>query len=376
MRRLDPRLSVLLCAAFSATLWWAAPPAQATKYAGEFLKIPVGARAIGMGGGFCAVSDDATAAYWNPAGMIYLPYREVIVQHAEKFGNLLNHDYAGAVYPVGGRSERRAAVGFSAIRLAADDIPITPRPGSLQPGQYLDYGTDNDPTTPGNGQGNGQWDPGERLLLTSADLYLASSSDLAAVVSFARQHGSRWAYGANVKFVRQSIPDTLFGEHVTSFGAGIDVGTLYMPTDAVTLGAVVHDLTTTYLAWSNGTRELIVPTLDTGASFNFFPAERHALTWGFDLAWGFERRKLDSELSLGGQTWDVRTGLEYWYRNLFALRSGVDGKDLDFGAGVRYKHFGADYAASLHRFFAADDKAFPDDTELDATHLVSLGLSW
>jgi len=202
-------------------------------------------------------------------------------------------------------------------------------------------------------------DPGERLLLTSADLYLASSSDLAAVVSFARQHGSRWAYGANVKFVRQSIPDTLFGEHVTSFGAGIDVGTLYMPTDAVTLGAVVHDLTTTYLAWSNGTRELIVPTLDTGASFNFFPAERHALTWGFDLAWGFERRKLDSELSLGGQTWDVRTGLEYWYRNLFALRSGVDGKDLDFGAGVRYKHFGADYAASLHRFFAATTRRSP-----------------
>ena len=56
--------------------------------------------------------------------------------------------------------------------------------------------------------------------------------------------------------------------------------------------------------------------------------------------------------------------------------TGANGKDLDFGAGVRYKHFGADYAASLHRFFAADDKAFPDDTELDVTHLVSLGLSW
>ena len=52
-----------------------AVPAHATKYAGEFLKIPVGARAIGMGGAFVAVTDDATAPYWNPAGGVYLPYR-------------------------------------------------------------------------------------------------------------------------------------------------------------------------------------------------------------------------------------------------------------------------------------------------------------
>ena len=41
-----------------------ATPAVATKYAGEFLKIQVGARALGMGGAFTAVADDATAPYW------------------------------------------------------------------------------------------------------------------------------------------------------------------------------------------------------------------------------------------------------------------------------------------------------------------------
>jgi len=205
---------------------------------------------------------------------------------------------------------------------------------------------------------------------------MASASDLAALISFARQRGPHWGFGGNLKFVRQSIPDTIPGEHVTSFGAGLDAGVLYMPTDAVTIGAAVHDLTTTYLAWSNGTRELIVPTLDSGAAFNFFPAEHHALTWGVDLAWGFEGRKLDSQIKLGRLTADVRTGLEYWYRSTFALRSGVKGKDLDFGAGVRYKHFAADYAAALHRFFASDDKQFPDDTQLNVTHLVSVGVSW
>jgi hypothetical protein len=354
-----------------------AAPASATKYAGEFLKIQVGARALGMGGAFTAVADDATAPYWNPAGMVYLPYREVIPQHQEKFGNLANHDYLGGVWPLGGPKGRNAAFGVGIVRFAVDDIPITKRPGALLPGiDFLDYGVDGDESTPDAGQADGVWQRGERLLLDSEDLYMASSSDLAVMLSYARQRGERWAYGGNLKFVRQSIPDTLFGQHVTSFGAGLDAGVMYMPSDAVTLGAVFHDLTTTYLVWSNGTRELIAPTLDTGAAFTFHPADRHALTWAVDLAWGFERRAYDAELSLGGQTWDVRTGLEYWYHSVLALRTGVNAKDLAFGAGLRYKQVGVDYAAQLHRFFAADDKQFPGDTNLDLTHLVSASFSW
>jgi len=354
-----------------------AAPAGATKYAGEFLKIQVGARALGMGGAFTAVADDATAPYWNPAGMVYLPYREVIPQHQEKFGSLANHDYLGGVWPLGGAAGRNAALGVGLVRFAVDDIPITPRPGALRPGvDFLDYGLDNDPTTPDEGQADGVWQPGERLLLDPDDLYLASSSDMAMILSYARQRGERLAFGGSLKFVRQSIPDTLPGEHVTSFGAGLDAGILYMPSDAVTLGAAMHAITTTYLAWRNGTKELIAPTLDTGAAITFHPAERHALTWALDLAWGFENRKEDAQLSLGGMTMDVRTGFEYWYRNLLAVRTGANVKDLAFGAGLRYKQVGVDYAAQLHRFFAADDEQFPDDTNLDVTHLVSASFSW
>ena len=373
-----------------------APPAHATKYAGEFLKIQVGARALGMGGAFTAVADDATAPYWNPAGMVYLPYKEVVPQHQEKFGSLANHDYLGAVLPLDGGKGRHAALGVGFVRFAVDEIPITPRREALRPGiDFLDYGTDNDPTTPGGGQGNNVWDPGERLLLTSDNLFLASSSDMALLLSYARQRSERWAFGGTLKFIRQSIPsdevtyridaDTSGAdttsvvtdvEHATSFGAGLDAGLLYMPSDAVTIGVAIHDLTTTYLAWSNGTRELIVPTMDTGIAFNFKPASQHALTWALDLGWGFERRKLDSELSLGGQTFDVRTGLEYWYRNLLAMRSGANGRTLAFGAGLRYKQLGVDYAAELHRFFASDDPDFPDDENLDTTHLVSASFSW
>jgi hypothetical protein len=196
-------------------------------------------------------------------------------------------------------------------------------------------------------------------------------------LSFARQRGRHFAWGGTVKFVRSSLPDTVPGQHVTSFGAGLDAGLLYMPTDAVTLSAVMHDLTTTYITWSNGVREQVAPNLVTGAAFNFFPGPTHALTWGTDLAWDFEDRTLDAQIHLGGPfNVDLRTGLEYWYRSTLALRSGVNGKDLDFGVGVRYKHFGADYAAALNRFFAKDDPSFPDDHNLETTHLLSASFSW
>src|SRR5436190_10778481 len=85
-------------------------PAGATKYAGEFMKIPVGARAVGMGGAFTAVCDDATAPYWNPAGMVYLPYREVFLQHAEQFGDLVNHNFGSYVMPLKAHDHERAAL--------------------------------------------------------------------------------------------------------------------------------------------------------------------------------------------------------------------------------------------------------------------------
>src|SRR5262245_2237538 len=280
----------------SAVAVLAASPAAATKYAGEFMKIPFGARAQGMGGAFSAVCDDATAPYWNPAGMVYLPYREIIVQHAEKFGSLLNHDAGSIVVPLKGPEGKHLALGVAVMRLGSDDILVTPRPGGLRANvDYWDFGIDNIDDTGDYGEGNGRWDPGEKLLLDESTLFRASSEDYAVLLSIAKQRGTHWAFGGNLKFVHQSLPDTIPGQHVTAFGAGLDVGVLWMPRDAVTVSAMAHDLTTTYLSWSNGTRENVIPTLDTGVSFAFEPGTRQALTWSTDLNWGFQRRKFDSE---------------------------------------------------------------------------------
>ena len=49
--------------------------------AAQFLKIGVGARAAGMGESFVAVSNDASALYWNPAGITQSTGNEIIVSH-------------------------------------------------------------------------------------------------------------------------------------------------------------------------------------------------------------------------------------------------------------------------------------------------------
>ena len=40
--------------------------------AAEFLEIPVGARGIGMGSAYSAVTDDISSIWWNPAGLGFL----------------------------------------------------------------------------------------------------------------------------------------------------------------------------------------------------------------------------------------------------------------------------------------------------------------
>ena len=66
-----------------------------------FDDIGIGARPLGMGGAFVAVSDDANAAIYNPAGLGYITAAAAGFTHVRMYSGAVNHNYAAIVLPLG-----------------------------------------------------------------------------------------------------------------------------------------------------------------------------------------------------------------------------------------------------------------------------------
>ncbi len=89
-----------------------------------FLKVGVGARAAGMGEAFTAVSDNALATYWNPAGLLAAKRSNVSLMH--------NRWLRDVTSQFGALQFRRNAssLAFHVYSFSVDDIPVRDRPGS------------------------------------------------------------------------------------------------------------------------------------------------------------------------------------------------------------------------------------------------------
>jgi hypothetical protein len=316
------------------------------KYAAEFLKIPVGARAIGMGGAFSALADDATAVYWNPAGLIFESRRQIWAEHAEQFGDIANHDFLAFSQPLNAtRGGDLQAIGLGFIRSAVDDILVDSLdPSRLVPDEHFI-----------DANGNETWDPGETLLTANIPFELDSVSEMAFMFSYARTIGEKLALGGTVKVIRQSLPDN------ASFGVGADVGAMYMPTPTISASLRVSDVTTTYLSWDSGNREVLAPSVTLGMQYTrAFAPLRGVVTVAGDMDMTFDNRKTASGVSYGETVLgsDFHGGIEYWYAQRLALRFGATTNALTGGAGFRYRSFGVDYAF------------IGDHPDLDATHRI------
>ncbi|MFC1856733.1 OmpP1/FadL family transporter [Thermodesulfobacteriota bacterium] len=77
MKRLLLILVLLMAVPFS--LAWGATLVQTVEISSSPNPVGSGARATGMGGAFIGVADDATAASWNPAGLIQLETPEISI---------------------------------------------------------------------------------------------------------------------------------------------------------------------------------------------------------------------------------------------------------------------------------------------------------
>jgi len=252
---LRTRLPALL--ALSAGLLLLAVPAHATRYAGEFLRVGVGARALGMGSAFAGLADDGTAAYWNPAGLATLDKHELQAMHAEQFGSIVQYDYLSYSAPLGAPGKAKEGLAVSLIRLGVDEIPDT------RGLEIIDV------------NGNGRFDyPEDRLVVDESRFVFDSDNDVALLFSYAREVSRGFSLGGNVKLVHQWLGDSL-----RSNGFGLDVGALYLGPHGWSAGAKLSDATTTRILWNTGTDEFIAPSLRLGfAKTTAFSNRKHIIT--------------------------------------------------------------------------------------------------
>jgi hypothetical protein len=301
------------------------------KYAGEFMAIGVGGRALGMGGAHVALVKDATAGYWNPGALARIDYPEAVAMHEERFGSLVNYDFAGVAIPYG----PDVSLGLSVLRLGVDGIPDT-----------RNAWVDNN--------GNGVFDNADRIDYDKITYF--NATDWALYFTYAKRSSSKLLYGANVKLIRRTLADQ------SATGIGFDVGAVYLPTANLSVGLNAQDITTTLVAWSTGRSELVSPTLKIGTAYSINILNGR-LTPAVDVDLRFENRHFASIASVGPVSFDPHAGLEFDYKSTVALRVGYnDVKQMSVGAGIHLRMLDVDYSFAN---FAADES-------LGNTHRISI----
>jgi len=163
----------------------------------NFLKIGAGSRAAALGDAFVALPNDASALYWNPAGLAVLNKNEVLIQTTSWIAGT-NLYYLGIALPFG-------------------DI------GTLGASVYSFSSGEMEETTISNPDGTGRF---------------FSASNLALGLSYARALTDRFSVGVTVKY----ISETLSRESADAFA--FDIGSTFRTNflNDLTLGIALSNL--------------------------------------------------------------------------------------------------------------------------------------
>lgn len=278
----------------------------------QFLKLGVSARAIGMGEAFVAVSNDATAMYYNPAGLTQLYNREAVFTHVA-YPASINYEFAGVAMPL---YRLGGVVGVGVYMLNAGDINETTYEYPLGSGRTF------------------------------------GAREYAIGLSYGRNLTDRFSVGLTLKLIDEMYED----ERSTGWAA--DVGTSY---DTGFRDFKISMVITNFGPDMTFIRESYPLPINFrfGGAINVLEMEHHQGVFALEAAHPSDNLE------------KYNAGFEYRYNERYFLRLGkkfnYDEASLSFGGGVWLPY---------NKMQLRIDYGYQDMGRLDQAHRFTLGLTF
>lgn len=255
--------------------------------AAPLLKIGVG-RATGMGETFVAIADDASSAYWNPAGLAYLAKRQVIFNHIDWIYDV-NHEFISVALPL-----NFGTVAFSFTGLTMGEMRYTTVDNVITPARE---------------------DTGTGLTF--------GASQIAFGASYSRMIYDRLSFGLTAKGISERIWDN------SATGIGMDVGLFYKTGfRSLKLGMVMTNLGSE-MAYTGRQLDYVDTTQATNPPVTYKTTPSPLPTiFRFGLSYYILEQENDYLLLAADLvhpsdvTETINFGLEYCYANLLFIRAG------------------------------------------------------
>jgi hypothetical protein len=304
------KLMIISVAALAAAC--VAGAADAGSSAAAFLKIGVGARAVGMGEAQAGAAEGPEALYWNPAGLAVDSHRAVSFTHNEWLDDV-RYEYLGLSYPL----FNLGTVGFSAGRISMGDLV-----GRDEQGNYTgDFG----------------------------------ASDMALSLGYAGTFFKFLSVGAAAEYISSKIEDESASAVAGSVGA-----LAALPLPGLSAGVSASNIGGEMKFIEEG--DPLPLTVRGGLAYTLpFGGETNDLMVAVD---GVKFNDNDDVM--------VNTGVEYWFMKTIAARVGYKGNydedGLTGGMGFRYSP-----AAKLALLA---DYAYADMGVFGATHRITVGMQF
>ena len=262
---------------------------------GQFLKIPAGVRAAGMGETFAAIADDVSTTHWNTAGLSQLDRYEFQFLHVSFFESV-NYEFMGVAVPL----RTGGALGLSA---AVNLVPS--------------FNSTNNPLA-----------------------MAGQATDLALSAGFGQTFGKNVAFGFGGKFLSSKL------RSYRASGFGIDAGTLVYTTDRkITFGLSVQNIGQVSSYDQFSVKERLPATYRAGLAYRWRAARPTHLTVGAEV-----EKPIDNDpiYHTGAELWLGMKDVAVAFRGGYKVDKLDDGLGslvgASFGAGVKFSSLQFDYA--------------------------------